>query len=274
MTEILTSASSQHLVGPRDENGLPTPITLDQSMEKLKSVLLKSIRRSAYVYRVDCGSCNGCEIEFFSTITPMFDAERFGIKIAASPQHADILAFSGALTRATRVPALRAYNAAPDPKICISYGACAITGGIFHDLYCVWGGLDKIVPIDLYIPGCPPTPAAFIYGFALALGMLDQKLKGKHTDQAAAPGQVELQYPEFPQSLRVLLEREARRLGGYRYGKQISHKFMQLAIEKNELSFEQRIAAYLEAEADPRLGDIMGHLMAIYERSKRGELRL
>ncbi|QCE32756.1 NADH-quinone oxidoreductase subunit NuoB [Acetobacteraceae bacterium] len=274
MTQILTSASSQHLVGPRDENGLPTPITLDQSMEKLKSVLLKSIRRSAYVYRVDCGSCNGCEIEFFSTITPMFDAERFGIKLAASPQHADILAFSGALTRATRVPALRAYNAAPDPKICLSYGACAISGGIFHDLYCVWGGLNKIVPIDLYIPGCPPTPAAFIYGFALALGMLDQKLKGKHDDETQNLNGAQLQHPEFPQALRVLLEREARRLAGYRYGKQIADKFMQIASENSPKSFEQRIAAYLEQEADPRLGDIMGHLMVIFERAQNGEYRL
>ncbi|QCE34498.1 NADH-quinone oxidoreductase subunit NuoB [Acetobacteraceae bacterium] len=274
MSEILTSASSQHLVGPRDANGLPTPITLDESMKKLKSVLLKSIRRSAYVYRVDCGSCNGCEIEFFSTITPMFDAERFGIKLAPSPQHADILAFSGALTRATRVPALRAYNAAPDPKICISYGACGISGGIFHDLYCVWGGTDKIVPVDLYIPGCPPTPAAFIYGFALALGMLDQKLKKTHHDETGNPGDVKMQFPEFPQPLRVLIEQEARRMAGYRYGRQIADKFMQIVVQNGSENFNKALAAYLEKEEDPRLGDIMGHLTEVYEGAKRGDYRL
>ena len=144
------------------------PITLDDQVKKLKQTLLKDIQRSAYVYRVDCGGCNGCEIEIFSAITPVFDAERFGIKVVASPRHADILLFTGAVTRQMRVPALRAYESAPDPKICISYGACGCGGGIFHDLYCVWGGSESIVPIDVWLPGCPPTPAATIYGFAVA----------------------------------------------------------------------------------------------------------
>src|SRR5471032_2719424 len=82
---------SQTLIGPRDENGLPVPVTLDESIAKLKSTLLTSIRRSAYVYRVDCGGCNGCEIEIFAAISPLFDAERFGIKVVPSPRHADIL---------------------------------------------------------------------------------------------------------------------------------------------------------------------------------------
>jgi len=140
------------------------PLAQDPEITKLKKTLLKDIRRSAYVYRVDCGGCNACEIEIFATITPLFDAERFGIKVVASPRHADILLFTGAVTRAMRVPALRAYEAAPDPKICIAYGACGCDGGIFHDLYCVWGGTDKIVPVDVYIPGCPPRPEAMLYG--------------------------------------------------------------------------------------------------------------
>lgn len=127
------------------------PLKMDEQVAKLKSTLLKDIKRSAYVYRVDCGGCNGCEIEIFSAITPVFDAERFGIKVVASPRHADILLFTGAVTRAMRMPALRAYESAPDPKICISYGACGCGGGIFHDLYCVWGGSEHIVPIDVWI---------------------------------------------------------------------------------------------------------------------------
>jgi formate hydrogenlyase subunit 7 len=171
------------LIGPRDENGLPVPITLDDSIAKLKTTLLQDIRRSAYVYRVDCGGCNGCEIEIFAAISPLFDAERFGIKVVPSPRHADILLFTGAVTRAMRIPAIRAWQASPDPKISISYGACGNSGGIFHDLYCVWGGTDRIVPVDVYIPGCPPTPAATIYGFAMALGLLDQKIKGHQHDE-------------------------------------------------------------------------------------------
>ena len=152
------------------------PITLDEQTQKMKQHLLQDIRRSAYVYRVDCGGCNACEIEIFAAITPVFDAERFGIKVVSSPRHADILLFTGAVTRAMRMPALRAYESAPDHKICVSYGACGVGGGIFHDLYSVWGGSDTIVPIDVWIPGCPPTPAATIHGFAVALGLLQQKI--------------------------------------------------------------------------------------------------
>lgn len=134
-----------NLLGPRDANGIPVPMTVDESIASMKASLLKKIKRSAYVYRVDCGGCNGCEIEIFATLSPLFDAERFGIKVVPSPRHADILLFTGAVTRAMRSPALRAWQSAPDPKICISYGACGNSGGIFHDLYCVWGGTDKIV---------------------------------------------------------------------------------------------------------------------------------
>lgn len=115
---------------PMPVNGISTPFSIDENIAKMKQTLLKDIQRSAYVYRVDCGGCNGCEIEIFSTITPTFDAERFGIKVVASPRHADILLFTGAVTRAMRTPAMRAYQAAPDPKICISYGACGCGGGI------------------------------------------------------------------------------------------------------------------------------------------------
>ncbi len=154
------------LLGPRDENGIPVPMTVDESIASMKASLLKKIKRSAYVYRVDCGGCNGCEIEIFATLSPLFDAERFGIKVVPSPRHADILLFTGAVTRAMRSPALRARQSAPDPKICISYGACGNSGGIFHDLYCVWGGTDKIVPVDVYIraarrrqpPRCTASP--------------------------------------------------------------------------------------------------------------------
>lgn len=120
-----------NLLGPRDANGIPVPMTVDESIASMKASLLKKIKRSAYVYRVDCGGCNGCEIEIFATLSPLFDAERFGIKVVPSPRHADILLFTGAVTRAMRSPALRAWQSTPDPKICISYGACGNSGGIF-----------------------------------------------------------------------------------------------------------------------------------------------
>ncbi|WP_447873645.1 NADH-quinone oxidoreductase subunit B family protein [Serratia fonticola] len=237
-----------------------TPITVDEQTAKLKSKLLKDIKRSAYVYRVDCGGCNGCEIEIFSAITPVFDAERFGIKVVPSPRHADILLFTGAVTRAMRVPALRAYESAPDPKICISYGACGCGGGIFHDLYCVWGGSESIVPIDVWIPGCPPTPAATLYGFAVALGLLEQKLKGEnHLEQVGEKAALLL--PGIPLHTRVLIEREARRLAGYYQGRIISDRFLTLLAGASMDAATLRLEEWLKQENDPRLREIVACLV-------------
>ena len=271
MSQIITQqpANGSPIIGPRDANGLPVPITVDEQIAKLKSTLLKDIRRSAYVYRVDCGGCNGCEIEIFSALTPLFDTERFGIKVVPSPRHADILLFTGAVTRSMRIPAIRAYESAPDPKIVISYGACGCSGGIFHDLYCVWGGTDKIVPVDVYIPGCPPTPAATIYGFAMALGLLDQKLKGEHHQQAEDE-QAAILHPAIPQQLRVMIDREARRMSGYRYGRQIADKFMDLLVQQNDLTVEARVAQFLAHENDPRLTEIISRLQAVCHDAARG----
>lgn len=242
--------------------GMPAPLAESEQTALLKKTLLKDIQRSAYVYRVDCGGCNGCEIEIFAAITPIFDAERFGIKVVASPRHADILLFTGAVTRAMRMPALRAYAAAPDPKICVSYGACGCGGGIFHDLYCVWGGTDKILPVDVYIPGCPPTPAATIYGFAMALGLLDQKLKARHhvegEDERVAPA-----HPGVALDLRVLVEREARRMAGYRHGRQIADDFLDLLTQHTPHTLDAALADYLGRESDPRLTEIVGRLRAL-----------
>jgi Ni,Fe-hydrogenase III small subunit len=235
----------------------------DEAMDRLKGTLLKDIQRSAYVYRVDCGGCNGCEIEIFAAITPIFDAERFGIKVVSSPRHADILVYTGAVTRSMRVPALRAYHAAPEPKICVAYGACGCSGGIFHDLYCVWGGADKILPIDLYIPGCPPTPPATIHGFAVALGLLSQKMKAEHHVQQEGE-QSQLLHPEVPLDLRIEVERTARRMAGYWHGKRIADTFLGFIGAGDPDQAASDLQAYLRQQDDPRLAEIMRSLEAVF----------
>lgn len=254
---------------PTFNHHIHQPIKLDEQAAQLKTTLLKDIKRSAYVYRVDCGGCNGCEIEIFSAITPLFDAERFGIKVVASPRHADILLFTGAVTRAMRVPALRAYESAPDPKICVSYGACGVGGGIFHDLYSVWGGSDTIVPVDVWIPGCPPTPAATIHGFAVALGLLEQKLKGVNYQQPVQT-QAKVLMPEIPLALRITVERTARQLSGYHQGREITDRMFGLLQEgDNLLQGLMRVEKWLEESQDPRLTEVVHQLLKLVAGDSR-----
>ncbi len=236
----------------------PDKRTLDESVQKAKLALLNDIKRSVYIYRVDCGGCNGCEIEIFATITPVFDAERFGIKNTPSPRHADILVYTGAMTRAMRMPALRAFDGAPDPKLVVSYGACGCTGGVFHDNYCTWGGTDKIIPVDVYIPGCPPTPAQTIYGFAMTLGLLGQKLK--HKEEFEKPGeQATLRYADIPYKVRTTLEKEARLYSGYWQGDQLANEFF-TTLENNPNNVMGAVSSLIAEQTDPRRAEVYKHL--------------
>ncbi|MFM2486879.1 NADH-quinone oxidoreductase subunit B family protein [Celerinatantimonas yamalensis] len=250
---------SEQRIGAVDAQGQPVPVSVDASIAQMKHALLNQIGRSAYIYRVDCGGCNACEIEIFASISPLFDAERFGIKIVPSPRHADILLFTGAVTRSMRIPALLSYDAAPDPKIVVSYGACGNSGGIFHDLYCVWGGTDTIVPVDVYIPGCPPTPAATLYGLAMALGLLEQKIHAREPSEHDAQA-AQLRHPQVAPQLRVAIERKARLLAGYRYGHQIADDYLALLVKPNA---DHTLAAYLKERNDPRLSEIVGQLQQL-----------
>ncbi|MFT7003135.1 MAG: formate hydrogenlyase subunit 7 [Sulfurimonas sp.] len=222
---------------------------------------LKNIKGSFNVFRVDCGSCNGCEIEIFAAITPMWDPERFGFKLVASPRHADILLCSGPVTRQMYYPLLRAYEATPDPKIVVAIGACGATGGIFHDAYSVWGGIDKIIPVDVYIPGCPPHPASIIHGLATALGILDQKLELKEHKNGSNES------PKIDDSVfgNILFERDilakSKQLMGYLYGRKLSDKYLTGIKESSDiLDIPLTRTAMVKAcakEEDPRYAECM-----------------
>lgn len=132
--------------------------------------------RSLHIREVDAGSCNGCEVEVTALSNPIYDLERFGLHITASPRHADMLLVTGPVTRNMELALLKTYNATPQPKMVAAMGSCACSGGIFGNTYASGGGVDNFLPVDVYIPGCPPRPHAVIFGLMVALDKLEQKM--------------------------------------------------------------------------------------------------
>jgi Ni,Fe-hydrogenase III small subunit/ferredoxin len=128
--------------------------------------------RSLAIREVDAGSCNGCELEIVALNNSVHDIERFGIHFVASPRHADMLLVTGPVTRNMELALRKTYDATPDPKLVVAVGACGISGGIFGTNYATRGGVDQVIPVDVYIPGCPPRPEALLFGILMAVGRL------------------------------------------------------------------------------------------------------
>ncbi len=160
-----------------DEGG-----TVDRSLEeigaRLRDKIHRLLGRSLNMREVDAGSCNGCEVEITGLNNPVYDIERFGIHFVASPRHADMLLVTGPVTRNMEIALKHTFDATPNPKIVVAVGACAIGGGIFGRSYASCGGVDNILPVDVFIPGCPPRPEALLHGILLAVGRLSQHLVG------------------------------------------------------------------------------------------------
>src|SRR5512136_2885319 len=125
--------------------------------------LAKSIKRALWVYHCNSGSCNGCDIEVIAALCPRYDVERFGIKLVGSPRHADVLLVTGPVTSKMKERLARVYEQTPDPKMVVVVGNCGGDKDVFHHNYNVVGPVDKVVPVDVYVPGCPPRPEAIIY---------------------------------------------------------------------------------------------------------------
>lgn len=131
--------------------------------------------RSLHIREVDAGSCNGCELEISALSNPYYDMERFGLHFVASPRHADCLLVTGPVTRNMAEPLRRTYEATPDPKIVVAIGDCAKDCGIFKGSYAVVGGVDKVIPVNVLVPGCPPEPVNILRGILTAIDRLPQK---------------------------------------------------------------------------------------------------
>jgi Ni,Fe-hydrogenase III small subunit len=137
---------------------------------EVREAIHQTFGRSLAIRQVDAGSCNGCELEIIALNNPIHDIERFGIHFVASPRHADLLLVTGPVTRNMELALQKTYAATPDPKLVVAVGACGISGGIFGVNYASRGGVDAVLPVDVYVPGCPPRPEALLYGILLAVG--------------------------------------------------------------------------------------------------------
>jgi Ni,Fe-hydrogenase III small subunit len=156
--------------GPLTE---PAPAPDEAALAELAKTIDRAARaklgRSLSIRQVDAGSCNGCELEIHALNNAFYDLERLGLRFVASPRHADVLMVTGPVTKNMREALLRTYNATPDPKWVVAVGACAVDGGIFGGSYAVVGGVRDVVPVDLHIRGCPPSPGELLKGLMALL---------------------------------------------------------------------------------------------------------
>jgi Ni,Fe-hydrogenase III small subunit len=145
---------------------------MDDPMSFLTSLMNTARRRSPWVFHANAGSCNGCDIEFVTCLTPRYDAEQLGIRHEGSPRHADIIVVSGPVTRATCEALQTVYDQVPDPKVVVALGSCPASCNVFAGSPMVVGPLDRVLPVDVYVPGCPPRPDAIMAGLAEAADIL------------------------------------------------------------------------------------------------------
>jgi Ni,Fe-hydrogenase III small subunit len=143
--------------------------TLRQIDQQLGEVILKHFGRALAIRHVDAGSCNGCELEIHSMNGPYYNLERLGIKFVASPRHADMLLVTGPVSRNMELALKRTYDATPDPKLVVAIGDCGCSGGIFGESYASCGRVSNVIPVDVAVPGCPPTPVALMQGILTAI---------------------------------------------------------------------------------------------------------
>lgn len=174
------SKSEQAAAMPDESFPVPEMDAETQSLAvRLRERIAALFRSSLQIRHLDVGSCNGCDWEIAALLNPIYDLQRFGIDFVASPRHADMLLVTGAITRNLEPALWHTYEATPDPKLVVAVGACACGGGIVASSYATAGGVDRRIPVDVYIPGCPPRPQAILHGILLALDRRDQKVRGE-----------------------------------------------------------------------------------------------
>ena len=143
--------------------------------ERLQRTIAAKLRRSLHVRHLDTGACNGCDWEIAALMNPVYDIQRLGIDFVASPRHADLLLVTGVMTRNLAEAALLTYEAMPEPRLVVAVGACAVGGGVFAHTYAAAGAVSPTLPVDVFVPGCPPRPEALIHGLLVAVGRMEPR---------------------------------------------------------------------------------------------------
>lgn len=156
------------------------------------TMIKRSRLKSPWIVHFDCGSCNGCDIEVLACLTPIYDVERFGVVNVGNPKHADVLLVTGTVNHRNRHVLEQIYAQMPSPKAVVSIGACNLSGGVFKDTNNVLNGAHTVIPVDVFVPGCPPKPEAIIDGVVEALGVLKAKMgMGLQPEAKLMPGDEE-----------------------------------------------------------------------------------
>jgi Ni,Fe-hydrogenase III small subunit len=170
----------------------PTDETLRTTTQRLRDAVLKRFAGALAIRHVDAGSCNGCELEINALGNPYYNLEGLGIHFVASPRHADLLLVTGPVSKHMEVALRRTYGATPEPKLVVAIGDCGCTGGIFGESYASCGRVSNVIPVDVAVPGCPPTPFAIMQGILTAIGgneaaIRDEPNPGEAKSESSTP---------------------------------------------------------------------------------------
>ena len=164
----------------------PAPAAEVVVVARLQERILRTLGRALTIRQVDAGSCNGCELEIHALSNPYYNIEGLGVRFVASPRHADLLLVTGPVSKHMAIALKRTYDATPDPKLVVAVGDCGCTGGIFGESYASLGRVANVLPVDVEIPGCPPTPTALLEGILAAVTAAAGAAAAPATDAPAA----------------------------------------------------------------------------------------
>ncbi len=239
--------------------------------------------RSIWVFHLNTGACNGCDIEILDILSPYYDVERLGVKLVGSPRHAHALLVTGPLTRQCVYAVKKAYEAMPPrPRIVVAVGTCACSGGIFYNSYSIYrkspreaqeyprrGGIEEIIPVDIYIPGCPPRPEEILYGLAQLVGLIAKRVNQEYYKEE----EVEFMLPKIPftERIRLDLRNILNRVVGYFDREQILNDFLHFVEEARKSPDEKArlrelIEEYCQKQKDSRIRFCMKLLEREYWR--------